>query len=87
MVWTKEHDLLLVREVLLTKPFNFKHGSRERGNAWDKVAESLNVVEELRFCVGQRGVRERYAKLEKAFKKKIRDEHRASGISPEITEL
>eukprot|EP00795_Rhopilema_esculentum_P005752 gene5752-11022_t len=59
----------------------------ESGNAWDKVAESLNVVEELRFYVDQKGVRERYAKLEKAFKKNTREEHRASGISPEITEL
>ena len=35
----------------------------------------------------QRGVRERYAKLENAYKEKLREEHQASGISPQITEL
>ena len=41
MVWTKEHYLLLVQEVLVTKPFNFKHGSRERGNAGIKLQSLL----------------------------------------------
>ena len=87
MVWTKEHDVLLAREILVAKPFDYKFGSRERGQAWDKVAESLNLVQQIRFTVDQRGVRERYAKLEKAYKKRLREEERASGISPEVSEL
>ena len=57
MVWTKEHDVLLQREILVAKPFDYKFGSRERGQAWDKVAESLNLVKQIRFTLDKRGVR------------------------------
>ena len=87
MVWTREHDGLLAREILVAKPFSFKFGSRERGQAWDKVAEALHLVQHLRFNVDQRGVRERYDKLKKAYQKLMREEERASGISPEFSEL
>ena len=70
--------VLLAREILVAKPFDYKFGSRERGQAWDKVAESLNLVQQIRFTVDQRGVRERYAKLERAYKKRLREEERAS---------
>ena len=86
-MWTKDHDVLLIREILVFRPFTFKFGSRARGQAWDKIADTSNTVQQVRFSVDQRGVRERYAKLEKAYKKKMREEHQASGISPEFTEL
>ena len=79
--------MLLRREILVVKPYRFKVGMRERGHAWDKVASALNLVEGLRFVVDQRGVRERYAKLERNFKRKMAAEASASGISPEKTEL
>lgn len=69
MVWTKQHDIMLAREILVARPFVFKFGSRERGQAWDKVAEALNTVKQLRFHVDQRGVRERYEKLKKSLSK------------------
>ena len=87
MVWTKQYDVMLAREVLVARPFAFKFGSRERGQAWDMVAEALNSVQQLRFNVDQRGVRERYDKLKKAYQKRMRGEERASGISPEMSEL
>ena len=87
MVWSTNHDVLLCREILVVEPYRFKAGTRERGQAWDKVASALNSVEGLRFVVDQRGVRERYAKLERNFKRKMAAEERASGISPEKTEL
>ena len=87
MVWSTDHDVLLCREILVTEPYRFKIGTRERGQAWDKVANALNSVEGLRFVVDQRGVRERYSKLERNFKRKMAAEERASGISPERTEL
>ena len=87
MVWTRQHDVMLAREILVARPFAFKFGSRERGQAWDKVAEALNSVQQLRFNVDQRGVRERYEKLKKAYQKRMREEERASGISPEMSEL
>ena len=51
------------------------------------MANALNAVEGLRFVVYQRGVRERYAKLERNFKRKMAAEERASGITHEKTEL
>ena len=87
MVWAKQHDVMLAREILVARPFAFKFGSRERGQAWDKVAEALNSVQQLRFNVDQRGVRGRYDKLKKAHQKRVREEERASGISPEMNEL
>ena len=65
MVWTIDHDVLLLREILVLRPF----GSRERGQAWDKIAATVNTLQQVRFSVDQRGVRERYAKLEKAYKR------------------
>ena len=30
MVWTKQHDVMLAREIIVARPFAFKFGSRER---------------------------------------------------------
>ena len=79
--------MLLCREILVVEPFRFKAGTKERGQAWDKVASVLNLVEGLHFVVDQRGVRERYANFERNFKRKMVAEERASGISPDKTEL
>ena len=87
MNWTEEHDILLCREIIVEESFKLKFGSRERGKCWDKIAENLNAVEATSFCVDQRSVRERYVKLERAFKVKKSKELRASGISPEWSEL
>ena len=82
LVWSTNHDMLLCREILVVEPYRFKVGTRERGQAWDKVSCALNLVEGLRFVVDQRDVRERYAKLERNSKEKMVAEERASGISP-----
>ena len=87
MVWSKSHVVLLCREILVTEPYRYKVGTRERGQAWDKVGNALNAVEGLRFVVDQRGVRERYAKVERNCKRKMAAEERASGITPEKTEV
>ena len=87
MIWTSQHDVLLCREILVTQPFQHKIGSREKGQSWDKIATVLNSMDTVKFTVDQRAVRERFAKLEKIFKRKMAEELRASGISPEHTEL
>ena len=88
MVWTSEHDELLCREILVEEPYRFKLGTRERGQCWDKIASSLTRLESPRFWVDQRAVRDRFLKVEKAFKRKMAEEERASGISPpEPTDL
>ena len=64
MAWTEEQDLLLCREILISQPYKFPFGSRERGYCWSEVANRLNECHQPRFAVDQRAVRERYAKIE-----------------------
>ena len=89
MFWTEEHDVILVREMLANSPFaGTKRGTVQRGRKWNEISERLLQVEAPKFKVDQRGVRERYGLLAKAYRRKIREEERASGIStPELTEV
>ena len=87
MNWTFQHDVMLCREILVVEPFRFKHGSRERGQAWEKIANSLNDIERPKFNVDQRAVRDHFLKLERAYRRKMAQEERASGINTENTEL
>ena len=83
MTWTKEHDVMLCREMLVIQPFRFKHGTRDRGRCWEKIAQNVNDIAHLNFIVDIRGVRDRFGKLEKNFKKKRATEERESGICPD----
>ena len=89
MFWTEEHDVILVREMLANSPFaGTKRWTVQRGRKWNEISEHLLQVEAPSFKVDQRGVRERYGLLAKAFRRKIKEEERASGIStPELTEV
>ena len=87
MAWTEEQDLLLCREILISQPYKFAFGSRERGHCWSEVANRLNECEQPKFTVDQRAVRERYAKIEKYFKSRMAKEERESGINTEESEL
>ena len=31
MLWTKNHDILLCREILVEEPYKFKHGQGKEG--------------------------------------------------------
>ena len=70
MIWSDEHDDMLVKEILTVEPYNYKQGTVKRGQAWSQVADLLNSIKEPKFTVSQRSVRERFSVLEKAFKKK-----------------
>lgn len=87
MEWTMKHDILLCREILVCEPYNHRKGSNERGKTWTQISDTLNSLKEIRFKVSQRGVRERFERQQKRFKDKMRDEERATGISPEESEL
>ena len=87
MKWTKEHDVLLGKEVMLFELWKYKLGSRERGNCLDRIAESLNQLQEPFFNVSQKSIRDRLKILERDFKRKDRFERNASGISPEKSEI
>ena len=89
MFWTEEHDIILVRKILANSPFaNMKRGIVQRGRKCNEIAEHLSNVQTPRFKVDQRGVRERYSLIAKTYRKKIREEERASEMSsPELSEL
>lgn len=86
MTWTEQHDILLLREILNQQPWKHRHGSVERGQCWEMIAAVLNSLEEPKFKVSSRSVRDRYTLLSKKFKAKRAAEDKASGISPEPSE-
>ena len=87
MKWTNDHTTMFVREILAQAPWEKKHGSTERGEVWSNIAKTLNSMENPKFMVSQRSVRDRYNVMEKNHKKKTREEERESGTSPEVTEV
>ena len=88
MTWTSKHDVIFLREVLVSEMFKLKPGSRERGKCLDQISDSLNsVTQEIWFKVDQRSLRDRLKKLLDEFKRKKNFEEKSSGIAPEVTEL
>ncbi|CAB3999713.1 nucleoporin GLE1-like [Paramuricea clavata] len=61
--------------------------SAEIGSAWTTIANELNAVQEIRFCVTQKAVRDRMKLLVERHKKKTREEESPSGISPEQSDI
>ena len=87
MEWTSNHDVMFCREVLVSQPFQFKSGSRERGQCWDKIATLLNSFDQPVFKVDQRALRDHLNKLMKRYSAKKAKEIKTSGIDAEVTEL
>ena len=81
MIWTDEHNELLMREVLLVEPYQFKVSTKERGNAWNGIVEDLNNIRSRRFHVNKRSVREHYGLLLTNYKRKMAEINKASGIN------
>ena len=81
--WKAIHEELLLQEVLLLEPFQYRQGSKERGATWTKIAENLS---EMGMKASQRSVREKFEKILKDFKQKEAMEERASGIDVDYTE-
>ena len=86
--WKSTHDISLLIEVISTEPYRWRHGSRERGDAFRRVAESLKLIPNSGFPISlsQRGVRTRFFELLDAFKKQESIEARATGIDAEYDE-
>ena len=87
MKWTSNHDSIFLLEMFLFELWNYKYGSKEPGQCWERISESLNQLTEIFFKVTQRSVQDHYQPLEKAYKKQKREEDGASGINPEETEV
>ena len=83
MTWSNQHDVALCRKMLVVQPFRFKYGTKDRGQSWDRIAKNLKKLDHPMFLVDQRGVRDRFCKLQKDFKCKRACEERASGICPD----
>ena len=87
MKWTLQHDIEFCKEILVSRLFETKKKSIERGKVWEVIAKKLEQIEHPCFRVDQRSVRDRFRKLLLQFRRKDRQEISASGISPEQTEL
>ena len=87
MEWTEDHDHSLCQEILALEPFKAKKGSRARGQIWDEIASNLNSLENPRFKVTKRSVRERYTLLIEKLKKKLKEEEKASGIETDMNDV
>ena len=83
----EEKDVLFCREILVSKLFNTKKSSPERGQVWNDIADNLCQQQQPTFRVNQKSVRDHYNKLVMGYKRKMRDELNASGISPEEREI
>ena len=82
MSWTKDHDLILCREVANISPYMTKKGSTQRSSIWEKIAHTLNKCSVPKFFVDKRSVRDHVGILVNRHKKKLRGK-KASGITPD----
>lgn len=87
MSWTPDRDIIFCREILVSNIFATKKSSTERGKVWEAIADKLSDVRQPTFRVDQRSIRDHYNKLLTRFKRKMREERGASGISPEKNEV
>ena len=89
MEWTKRHDTLLFREILVVNPFQAKKKTTQRALLWQAIAMNLKQLGDPKFkeTLSKRLVQDRCSLLCEKYKKRMNYEKRASGIAPELTEL
>ena len=58
MFWLNLQDELLCQEVILVQSYMYRPSTRERGNAWSRIADSLNSIDNPIFYTNQRSVRQ-----------------------------
>ena len=68
-------------------PWGHKKGTVERGEVWESLACQLQRSSEPVFRVTQRSVRDRYLLLERRYRKKVSEDEKATGTSPEPSEV
>lgn len=79
MTWNERKDIFLLKEIAAEGVFSHKYLSRERGSAWQTVAENLNANLQDFQELTSRSVRDRFTILHKKYKAKIARESRESG--------
>ena len=84
--WSDESDVILCREILVLRPYQYQKGSKESGNAWNLITDIMNErVKEL--SVTTKSVRDHFNLLLTKRKNKKRENERASGIHIEEKEI
>ena len=64
MEWKPECDLLLLQEIIVSEPYQYKVSTREGGKIWEDITERLNANEAFAHRLGQkRAVRDQYTLL------------------------
>lgn len=51
MFWLNSQVELFCQEVILVQPYGYQPFLRQRGNAWSKIADSLNYIDNSKFDV------------------------------------
>lgn len=89
MEWTKRHDIMLFREILVVNPFQAKKKTVQRATLWQNIAVTLRKLEDPKFkaTLSKRSVQDRYTLLCEKHRKRMIFEKGATGISPEVSEL
>ena len=67
-------------EVLLLEPYKHPRQSKERGEIWGEIAQSLNSIISPKFKFSKRFVRDRLTLFLAKYKEKMRKEEQAPGI-------
>ena len=87
MEWSEAHDVLLCREILALNPFKAKRKTTQRSKMWETIAQNLELIDQQTFRVTVRAVRDRYSLLARKYRKPMQTEKKASGMTPEVSEL
>ena len=77
----------MLREVQASEIWTTRSGSVERRDGWKKITDFLSGIQRPVFEVTARSVRERFGHLFQKRKATNREEEKASGISPEPSEV
>ena len=76
MVWSKQKDLALLKEVAAEGVLIHKQRSSERGMQWQKVADNTSVMGQ---DITMRAVRDHYKMISKKYRARMAREERATG--------
>ena len=68
-----------MREMAAQGIFQFKSGSKERGNIWQAIASNLNGNKDLFSYVSSRGCRDRFTLISRRYKAKTAEELKSTG--------
>jgi len=74
-------------ELLVTEPYLYKTRSTEKGKEWETIAINLNDIQNPKFKVTSRSVRDHYTLITYKKAQQLKEEEKASGIDVTPTEL